>query len=111
FTFHGFLPSKAGARANALGRLRDPRETLVFYESPRRLGASLAAMSEALGTRQAVVALELTKRFERSHRGTLAELAEEFAETSTKGEAVIVVAGADAAQGPDEADWQATLAA
>lgn len=111
FAFHGFLPPKAGARANALERLKDSRETLVFYESPRRLEASLASMAEVLGERQAVVALELTKRFERSFRGTLAELAQRFAGEDTKGEAVIVVAGAAAPSAPAEEDWQAALGA
>ena len=109
FAFHGFLPSKAGARANALKALSDSRETLVFYESPRRLDDTLAAMAEVFGERQAAVALELTKRFERVHRGSLAELAAEFAGTETKGEAVIVVAGAAEAAAPDAADWQAAL--
>lgn len=109
FAFHGFLPSKAGARANAIKALRDSRETLVFYESPRRLDDTLAAMAEILGDRQAAVALELTKRFERVHRGALAELAAEFAHSETKGEAVIVVAGAAAASAPDAADWRAAL--
>ncbi len=110
FAFHGFLPSKAGARLNALKKHLDSRETLVFYESPRRLGGTLAAMSEVLGDRQAVVALELTKRFERTHRGTLADLATEFADSDTKGEAVIVVAGAAEASVPSAEDWQAALA-
>ncbi len=109
FAFHGFLPPKAGARANALRTLRDSRETLVFYESPRRLDDTLAAMAEAWGDRQAAVALELTKRFERVHRGTLPELAAEFADAETKGEAVIVVAGAAEPTAPDAADWQAAL--
>ena len=109
FAFHGFLPPKAGARANALKALRDSRETLVFYESPRRLDDTLAAMAEAWGDRPAAVTLELTKRFERVHRGGLLALAEEFAGTETKGEAVIVVAGAEAAAAPDAADWQAAL--
>lgn len=109
FAFHGFLPNKAGARANALKALSDSRETLVFYESPRRLDDTLAAMAELWGERQAAVALELTKRFERVHRGTLAELAAEFADTETKGEAVIVVAGAAEPMAPDAADWQADL--
>lgn len=111
FAFHGFLPPKAGARVNALKALRDSRETLVFYESPRRLDDTLAAMAELWGTRQAAVALELTKRFERVHRGTLPELAAQFADTETKGEAVIVVAGAAEAAAPDAADWQAALVA
>lgn len=111
FAFHGFLPPKAGARANALKALSDSRETLVFYESPRRLDDTLAAMAELWGTRQAAVALELTKRFERVHRGTLPELAAQFADTETRGEAVIVVAGAAEAAAPDAADWQAALLA
>ncbi len=109
FAFHGFLPPKAGARANALKKHIDSRETLVFYESPRRLGDTLASMAEVLGDRQAVVALELTKRFERTHRGSLAELAAEFADAETKGEAVIVVAGAAEPSAPAPEDWQAAL--
>lgn len=111
FAFHGFLPPKAGARLNALKALSDSRETLVFYESPRRLDDTLAAMAELWGTRQAAVALELTKRFERVHRGTLPELAAQFAGAETRGEAVIVVAGAAEAAAPDAADWQAALLA
>lgn len=110
FAFHGFLPPKAGARANALQALSDSRETMVFYESPRRLDDTLAAMAELWGERPAAVALELTKRFERVHRGSLAELAVTFAGTDTKGEAVIVVSGAAEAAAPDAADWQAALA-
>jgi 16S rRNA (cytidine1402-2'-O)-methyltransferase len=111
FAFHGFLPSKAGARGNAIKALKDSRETLVFYESPRRLDDTLAAMAEIFGARQAAVALELTKRFERVHRGTLAELAAEFADSETRGEAVIVVSGAAEAAVADAADWQAELLA
>jgi 16S rRNA (cytidine1402-2'-O)-methyltransferase len=111
FAFHGFLPPKAGARANALQKLADSRETLVFYESPRRLDDTLAAMAEVFGERQAAVALELTKRFERVHRGLLAELAAEFAGAETKGEAVIVVAGGAEPTAPAAEDWQAALLA
>jgi len=111
FSFHGFLPPKAGARANAITALSDSRETLVFYESPRRLDDTLAAMAQLWGERQAAVALELTKRFERVHRGSLAELAAQFADSETRGEAVIVVAGASAPSAPDAADWQAALLA
>lgn len=109
FAFHGFLPAKAGARGNALKALGDSRETMVFYESPRRLDDTLAGMALLWPERQAAVALELTKRFERVHRGTLVELAAEFAAGETKGEAVIVVAGASESAAPDEADWQAAL--
>lgn len=109
FSFHGFLPPKSEGRRTALAALKDRRETLVFYESPRRLGDSLAAMAETLGTdRLAVVALELTKKFERVARGPLGELAPQFGEAE-KGEAVILVAGAtDVVADPDE--WRAALA-
>jgi len=110
FAFHGFLPNKSGARANALAKLRDSRETLVFYESPRRLADTLAAMAEAFGDREAAVSLELTKRFERTFRGPLPELAVRFASEATKGEAVIIVAGADEPAAPAAEDWQGALA-
>jgi 16S rRNA (cytidine1402-2'-O)-methyltransferase len=109
FAFHGFLPPKAGARANQLKSYADSRETLVFYESPRRLADTLGAMEEVFGPRQAAVSLELTKRFERTHRGTLTELAAFFAAEETKGEAVITVAGAAEPTAPAAEDWQAAL--
>lgn len=108
FGFIGFLPSKSGARANALAALKPRADTLVFYESPRRLGDSLAAMAEALGDRPAAVALELTKRFERVERGTLSELALHFGAGDTKGEAVILVGGTEGVV-VEAADWQAAL--
>ena len=81
-----------------------------LYESPRRLAATLAALAEVFGgNREAAVALELTKRFERLARGSLAELAAQYEGQETKGEAVILVAGAEAATA-DAADWQAALA-
>jgi len=91
FVFQGFLPAKAKARREVLAELAGWRATLVVYESPRRLAASLAEMAEAFGPREAVVARELTKRFEELRRGSLAELAEAYA-TPPKGEVVIVVA-------------------
>jgi 16S rRNA (cytidine1402-2'-O)-methyltransferase len=109
FGFIGFLPNKAGQRANVLKGLRGRADTLVFYESPRRLGDSLAAMADAFGPeRPAAVALELTKRFERVRRGTLSELAAFYAADDTKGEAVILVGGA-AELVVEAADWQAAL--
>jgi 16S rRNA (cytidine1402-2'-O)-methyltransferase len=110
FSFIGFLPPKAGAREKALLPLKSRPETLVFYESPRRLAASLESMAEVFGgDREAAVALELTKRFERLHRGELSDLAAEFAAIETKGEAVILVSGADAAETVPTEDWQAAL--
>ena len=111
FSFIGFLPAKAGQRANALAPLKSRPETLVFYESPRRIGDALAAMANAFGPeRPAAVALELTKRFERLHRGTLDDLAAQFATDDTRGEAVILVSGAAETQAT-EGDWQAALVA
>lgn len=111
FTFAGFLPSRHEARETALGALALRRETLVFYESPRRLAETLSAMARQFGgDRLAVAALELTKRFERLHRGPLAELAASYAALDeVKGEAVIAVAGAMAETVSDD-DWQAALA-
>lgn len=108
FGFIGFLPAKAGARDNALAALKARSDTLVFYESPRRLGDTLAAMADAFGDRPAAIALELTKRFERVERGTLVELARRFGEGETKGEAVILVTGAEGVV-VDAADWQGAL--
>lgn len=108
FSFIGFLPPRAGARANALAALKTRSDTLVFYESPRRLAEALSAMAEALGDRPAAVALELTKRFERIERGPLSALAARFAEADTRGEAVVLVGGAEAGQ-PLEGNWQADL--
>jgi 16S rRNA (cytidine1402-2'-O)-methyltransferase len=110
FTFLGFLPPKAEGRENALRDLAGRRETLVFYESPRRLGESLASMAKVFGeARVGVVALELTKKFERVFRGPVGELARQFGEIETKGEAVILLSGAtDVVADPDE--WRAALA-
>jgi 16S rRNA (cytidine1402-2'-O)-methyltransferase len=96
FTFLGFLPRKAGARDALLARLRDAEETLVLFESPRRLAATLRRLAERLGPRRACVARELTKLHEETVRGTLPELAERFAE-GARGEVTLVVAGAEGA--------------
>ncbi|HEY0325516.1 MAG TPA: 16S rRNA (cytidine(1402)-2'-O)-methyltransferase [Allosphingosinicella sp.] len=91
FAFYGFLPAKAGARAAAIAEAGAFPGTLVFYESGPRLGATLAAMAEGLGNREAAVAREISKRFEETVTGTLAELAERYAELEPKGEIVLVV--------------------
>ena len=112
FGFVGFLPPKSEARSNALAAFAERRDTLVFYESPRRLVETMRAMVEVLGyDRPAAVALELTKRFERVYRGTLASIVlglEEFEEI--KGEAVIIVGGAPERPVSDT-DWRLALAA
>lgn len=91
FLFAGFLPAKAKARADAIAELAAIKATLVFYESGPRLPASLAALADGLGAREAAVARELTKLHEECVSGTLANLAAHYA-TAPRGEIVIVVA-------------------
>jgi 16S rRNA (cytidine1402-2'-O)-methyltransferase len=91
FLFLGFLPSKPGARASAIAEVAGLRATLVLYESGPRLGASLAALRDGLGMRDAAVVREISKRFEETVTGTLAELAERYANEEPKGEIVVVV--------------------
>ncbi len=94
FTFVGFLPRKAGARGARLSELAARSETLVLFESPKRLAATLGELAKAFGAdRQACVARELTKLHEEITRGTLAALVERHAE-EPRGEISIVVAGA-----------------
>ena len=93
FLFAGFLSPKAGERRRALAELAGLRATLVFYESPRRLAASLADMAEVLsGDRPAAIARELTKLHEEVRRGSLGELAAAVAEgPEPRGEIVVLV--------------------
>ena len=92
FLFAGFIPSTKSARRAALAEIAQVQATLIFYESPKRLAASLSDMTETLGAgRQGVVCRELTKRFEEVARGTLSELALTFAERDVKGEVVVLV--------------------
>ncbi|WP_156350079.1 16S rRNA (cytidine(1402)-2'-O)-methyltransferase [Sphingomonas sp. Leaf20] len=92
FLFVGFLPSKAHARAEAIAEIATIRATLVLYESGPRLGASLAALAEGLGDREAAVTREITKKFEEAVTGTLSTLAARYADAPPRGEIVIVVA-------------------
>lgn len=113
FLFAGFLPAKAGPRQKTLCELAGVSATLVFFESPRRLAASLAAMADTLGDRPAALTRELTKRFEEVRRGSLSVLAARIAaEGPPKGEVTLVVAGAarDAESADDDLDSQLTAA-
>jgi 16S rRNA (cytidine1402-2'-O)-methyltransferase len=97
FCFEGFAPRKAGERRRVLGALRREPRTMVFFESPHRTGATLAAMAEAFGPdRRGAVCRELTKTYEEVARGTLAELVAwaEGQEHGVRGEVTLVVAGA-----------------
>lgn len=108
FLFAGFLPAQATARAVAIAELRAVAATLVFYESPHRLGATLAELAQVLGAgRPAVVARELTKRFEEVQRGSLGDLAARYGTEEVKGEIVVMVGHA----GETETDPEAIRAA
>jgi 16S rRNA (cytidine1402-2'-O)-methyltransferase len=92
FLFAGFLPPRSGERRNALVELKSIPASLVFFESPNRLGECLADMADMLGVRSAAVGRELTKLHEEIRRGTLAELASGYADEDTpRGEVTIVV--------------------
>ena len=96
FCFEGFPPRKPGERLRWFEALADEPRTLVFFESPRRIGATLAAASQMLGAdRPAVVCRELTKTYEEVRRGTVGELAA-WASDGLLGEITVVVAGAPA---------------
>ncbi len=104
FSFEGFLPSKQGARRQALEVLKYETRTLIFYESPRRLAGCLADMILAFGeTRRACIARELTKLHETIETQTLENLQTWVADSpeQLKGEGVILVAGADKAPDAD----------
>lgn len=92
FLFMGFLPAKRKARGDALDEIAALRATLVFYESGPRLSESLAAMAEHLGDREAAICREISKAFEETATGTLAELASRYADAPPRGEIVVIVA-------------------
>ncbi len=106
FCFEGFLPARERERRTALGSLANEPRTLVFFEAPHRIAATLADMAAVLGPeREAVVARELTKAHETVYRGTLRELAARAATEANfaRGEITLVVHGAPAgAAGVDE---------
>lgn len=105
FLFVGFLPARALARDEALAGLASEPPTLVFYESPQRVVASLEAMVACLGDRQAFLCREATKLHEEYAPGRLSELAARLrARESVKGEIVLVVAGAPETSSEAESD-------
>ncbi|MEE1758176.1 16S rRNA (cytidine(1402)-2'-O)-methyltransferase [Streptomyces sp. SP18BB07] len=103
FCFEGFPPRKAGERLARLREVAEERRTLVYFEAPHRLDATLAAMAEVFGAgRRAAVCRELTKTYEEVKRGSLGELAE-WAAAGVRGEITVVVEGAPE-RGPEELD-------
>jgi 16S rRNA (cytidine1402-2'-O)-methyltransferase len=110
FLFAGFLPSKEKARADAIAEIASIRATLVLYESGPRLAATLTALAQGLGDREAAVTREITKKFEEAVTGTLSTLAARYAEGGPKGEIAIVVAPPGEAPPATEQDADAALA-
>lgn len=108
FMFVGFPPREAGARRELFGTLRNEVATLIFFEAPDRVGATLADLADAMGdARDASLGRELTKLYEEHVRGTVRELATKFAEVSPRGECTLVVAGSRETQ--TEVDIEAEL--
>mgnify|MGYP006287142607 FL=1 len=112
FWFEGFLPAQDKARRDRLTRLADVEATLAFYEAPHRIVKSLSACADALGgERPAVVARELTKRFEEIVHGSLAELARRVVagEITARGEFVVLVGPGEAGPAEDAAGADALI--
>jgi len=110
FCFEGFLPRKAGERARALAALADERRTLVFFEAPHRLAATLEAMTDAFGAERPVaVCRELTKTFEEVVRGPVADALAWAREREVRGEVTLVVQGAPEAEPADPASLVAQV--
>lgn len=98
FVFEGFLPAKGRARAERLARLKSEPRTIILYEAPHRLLATLRDLLEVLGDRRACAARELTKIHEEFIRGTLSTLLAHFAAVAPRGEFTLVVEGAPATE-------------
>ncbi len=91
FYFGGFLPRKEGERRRRLEALLRLDATLLFYESPRRVGSTLASIAEIMPARKAAMARELTKLHQEVERASVAELARSLADRELKGEVVLVI--------------------
>jgi len=110
--FLGFLPAKSGARRKRLAEFAAVPATLVFFESPNRIGALLADAAAELGEeRPAAICRELTKLHETFDRGTLAGLAARYEDAAVKGEIVLVIAPPGEAEAPAAADVEERLGA
>lgn len=103
FVFEGFVPRKSGDRKRRLEELRDERRTIVFFESPHRIEATLSDLADAFGPRPAALARELTKMHEEVRRGTLLELRDSVRSDAPRGEIVLVIGGAIHENAPDVA--------
>jgi len=111
FVFDGFLPVKPGRRLNRLKALRELETTVVLYESPYRILATLEAVGQVFGEVEFIVARELTKVFEEMWRGTLAGAVRQVERTEPRGEHVVVVGPAPERAPPGDAEIEAAVRA
>ena len=95
FTFIGFLPKTAKKQQEILTSVQNYPETLIFYEAPHHLKATLKALYNVFGDRQVALGRELTKKFEEFQRGSLSQIMAHYEEHDPRGEYVLVVAGFD----------------
>jgi 16S rRNA (cytidine1402-2'-O)-methyltransferase len=103
FVVLGFLPRRGEERRSSITRARSSGYPLVIYEAPGRLAATLDELGRTIGDRPAIVARELTKRYESVYRGTLSSLAQTFSDEPPKGETVIVVGAGESTPMTDSA--------
>ncbi|HOO91336.1 MAG TPA: 16S rRNA (cytidine(1402)-2'-O)-methyltransferase [Syntrophales bacterium] len=94
FVFFAFLPTRSGKRRQLLESIKDETKTMVFYESPNRLAATLQDVNDILGNREITVSRELTKIYEETLRGTVREVSKSFRGKKIKGEITLVISGA-----------------
>ena len=109
FCFEGFLPTDKKERSHVLGQLKTEERTVIFYEAPHHLKATLKELLEAAGPdRKVTLCRELTKRFEEAVPMTLQEAVEYYKEKDPRGEYVLVLEGADREQirAQEQESWQ-----
>lgn len=104
FTFEGFLSVNKVSRAEHISDIVNERRTMIFYEAPHKLAATLRDLADALGDRELAVVREITKIHEQVIRTTLCEAAQRYSQEKLKGEIVLVIAGA-----PPEKEENMTL--
>ena len=109
FTFEGFLPAKQNERRKRLQAMCAETRTLVFYEAPHRLKATLADMHAVLGEREVVLAREVTKVHEEFLRGRISELIHQLGEREIRGELTLIVQGSTGESGISEDHLKAEI--
>lgn len=106
FTFEGFLSVNKPSRREHLQSLENETRTMLFYEAPHKLGATLRDMNKVFGNREIAIVREITKLHEEVIRTTLDEAVEKYADGSVKGEIVLVIKGAEKAESGDEMTFE-----